>query len=367
MTFYWPLWQKTILVWAKVCYTPVGRQGCSWKTGTIFLWLKTVYSCLPSRKHTFQRSFVCTDLFSPTFILSRTKWEVLVQSAVALSHSPHTRALPSRHWRKDAQEHTRLVTETPLSWAILLHPSFWSCNTSPWDGKQPHTKPTSLHSCTRNAALNSFHQDTVSVHHVTLWAELPVICERCRQICWKLYVDRHNPDFCVFCKLWSWGKRVLYFPLTQRVLCLARPLARVSQTQQPRIQTEKEPSVSHRSTSCFVRPEAWVFCCHAVSTVRTKDRKSQKFFPSFSFFPPAGGQHTHSSLHCLLPWIHSNSTYKKATSVKQLSVLSSHLTAWLQQPAWHDWASGSRAKALKRVKANACTLLPVFLRSMHLK
>lgn len=144
-------------------------------------------------------------------------------------------------------------------------------------GKQPHTKPTSLRSLHKEHSIkllsSGYHTRCISVHLVTLWADLPVICEECRQICWKFYLDRHNPDVCVFCKLWSWEKTVLYFYSLKGCFAWPGHLPVFLRYTSQRFK-QKEPSAFHRSTSCFVRPEAWVVCCHAVTTVRTKDRKS---------------------------------------------------------------------------------------------
>lgn len=50
--------------------------------------------------------------------------------------------------------------------------------------------------CTGNTASNFFHQDAVSEHLVTLWADLPVIYQECRQMCWKFYLGTTQISVC---------------------------------------------------------------------------------------------------------------------------------------------------------------------------
>lgn len=128
--------------------------------------------------------------------------------------------LPNRHTSKDVHKHTRLVTsELSLHFfvpdssihasSLLLHPSFWSHNTSSQGMESSLT--LNLHCfatwvrtqhqiiCAVSTTVQGnwflehsqpsgtfFYQDTISVQLVTPWADLPLICEEYRQICWKI-------------------------------------------------------------------------------------------------------------------------------------------------------------------------------------
>lgn len=95
-------------------------------------------------------------------------------------------------------------------------------------GKLPHSKPTSLHSLHREHSIKLLSSGCCIRASCYTVGRPPSNLSGVQANVLEILL-RHHPDFCVFCKLWSWEKRVLYFVLTQRVLCLARPLACVSQ------------------------------------------------------------------------------------------------------------------------------------------
>lgn len=204
--------------------------------------------------------------------------------------------------------------------------------------------------CTGNTASNFFHQDAVSEHLVTLWADLPVIYQECRQMCWKFYLGT-----------------------TQISVCFANS--------DPE---KREFSTLYSLKGCFARPgHSPVFLRY--SSQSFKQRKNLQF-PTDLFLalwspamlsPP--GQKTENPysffLHSLFSILLENSTHIAACTACFPELAQTQCTRKL--PQWSNFAvlppdclaaaasmtslgirlSGNGAKALKRVKANACTLL----------
>lgn len=150
---------------------------------------------------------MCTDLFPPTFVLSRTKWASFSsEHSCTQSLSSHKSSpLSRRHWRRDVQEQTRLVTELPLHFyyqtPLIMSHSSPSIFLKLWHRSLGMESSLTLNphhaaACTRNMVSNFFIKDTVSVHLVTLWAHLPVIYDECRQIRCKFHLRKTQISLC---------------------------------------------------------------------------------------------------------------------------------------------------------------------------
>lgn len=128
-----------------------------------------------------------------------------------------------------------------------------------------------------------FYHDTVLVQLVTLWADLPLVCEVCKQTGWKIYPGTTQFFMC-FAN--SDPEKTEFSLSTHKALHLARLVTSVSLWYIGQRFKQKETSVSHRSTSYFTESEPRAACRSALTSGRLKDTGKLGIFLNSLFFSP---------------------------------------------------------------------------------